>query len=304
MKRAVRVAFATVLFAVALGAPLKAHAQTRPVGWTTTANLSGVMTGGNTEALSLGLKARTERNWLRTQFFLEGGGIRQDAVDRTFYAVGTPDSFAVTEISTRNKKAENYFAETGFERRVTERFFWDLGGGFKRDLFSGVEQLFSGRAGVGYYWSDRVAQELKLGVDATYNHQKEMVPNPDAKDDWAGGRFTADYAVKFGTNKQSAFTSKLALDQNLQVGKDLRALWDNALTVSMTRRLALQLGGKADFRNMPALQEIALFAVPPVAGASSNAKVTTPYKKTDVQVTVSFVLNWGPQGPAGAKPTP
>jgi len=192
MKRAVRVAFATVLFAVTLGAPLKAHAQTRPVGWTTTANLSGVMTGGNTEALSLGLKARTERNWLRTQFFLEGGGIRQDAVDRTFYAVGTPDSFAVTEISTRNKKAENYFAETGFERRVTERFFWDLGGGFKRDLFSGVEQLFSGRAGVGYYWSDRVAQELKLGVDATYNHQKEMVPNPDAKDNWAGGRFTAD----------------------------------------------------------------------------------------------------------------
>jgi hypothetical protein len=304
MRRALRVELAVVLFALALGAPPSARAQVKPVGWTTTANLSGVMTGGNTETLSLGLKGHTEYNWLRTQFFLEGGGIRQDAVDKAFYAVGTPGSFTVTDTSTRNRKAENYFAETGFVRRVTERFFWDLGGGFKRDLFSGVEQLFSGRAGVGYYWSDRSAQELKLGLDATYNHQKEKVPNPEAKDNWAGGRFTADYAVKFGTSKQSAFTSKLALDQNLQVGKDVRGLWDNALTVSMTRRLALQLGGKVDFRNMPALQEIALFATPPVPGASSNAKVTTPFKKTDVWLTVSFVLNWGPQGPSGARPTP
>src|SRR5512140_2733367 len=304
MNRAVRVLLPFALSAFVFGAPAPLLAQAKPVGWTTTANLSGVFTGGNTQALSLGLKARTERNWLRTLFFAEGGAIRQDAEDKNVFAVGTLSSYTVTDESVRNKKAENYFAETGFERRVTERFFWTLNGGYKRDLFSGVEQLYSGRGGIGYFWSDRSAQELKLGLDATYNHQKERVPNPEAKENWAGGRLSADYAVKFGTSKQSAFTSKLALDQNLQVSKDFRALWDNALTVSVNRRLALQLGGKADFRNMPALQEVRLFATPPAPGASSNAKVTTPYKKTDVWVTVSFVLNWGPQGPAGARPTP
>jgi hypothetical protein len=304
MKRAGRILRTVAPFALVLGLPAAVLAQTKPVGWTTTANLSGVLTGGNTDAFSFGLKARTERNWLRTQYYLEGGGIRQDAVDKTLYAVGTPASFAITETSVRSTKAENYYVETGFERRVTERFFWSAGGGFKRDLFNGVEQLFSGRAGVGYWWTDRTAQELKLALDATYNHQKEKVPDPTTKDNFAGARLSADYAVKFGTNKQSAYTSKLALDQNLQVGKDLRAQWDNALTVSISRRLALQLGGKADFRNLPALQEVQLFAAPPVAGASSSDKVTTPYKKTDVTLTVSFVLNWGPQGPAGARPTP
>ncbi len=304
MKIFVRVAFPVVSVALLLGAPEAVLAQPMPVGWTTTANLSGVLTGGNTETTTFGVKAHTEYNWLRTQFFLEGSGIRQDAVDKTFYAVGTPASFAITETSIRNTKAENYTAETGFMRRVTERFFWTAGGGFKRDLFSGVEQLFSGRAGVGYYWSDRSAQELKLGLDATYNHQKEKVPNPDTKDNWAGARLSGDYSIKFGTNKQSTFGSKLALDQNLQVGKDIRALWDNALTVAMTRRLALQLGGKLDFRNLPALQQVDLFAAPPTAGASSSDKVTTPYKKVDATVTVSLVINWGPQGPSGSRPTP
>lgn len=129
MKSFVRVAFPVVSIALLLSAPQAVLAQPKPVGWTTTANLSGVLTGGNTETTSFGAKAHTEYNWLRTQFFLEGSGIRQDAVDKTLFAVGTPASFSITETSIRNKKAENYSAETGFERRVTERFFWSLGEG-------------------------------------------------------------------------------------------------------------------------------------------------------------------------------
>ncbi len=304
MARAVRVLRSVAPFLLLLGVPAAGLAQPKPVGWTTTANLSGVLTGGNAEAFSFGLKARTERNWLRTQFYLEGGGIQQEAVDSTLYAVGTPANYTVTDLSVWNKKAENYFAETGFQRRVTERFFWTVDGGFKRDLFSGVEEMYSARAGVGYFWTDRSAQDLKLGLEATYNHQKETVPNPDTPDSYPGGRLSVDYAVKFGTNKQSAFTSKLALDQNFQVSKDFRTLWDNALTVALNRRLALQLGGKLAFRNLPALQEIALFPVAPGPGASSSVQVTAPLKKTDTQLTVSFVLNWGPQGPSGDRPTP
>ena len=290
--------------AALLCAPSPVRAQAKPVGWTTTANLSGVFTDGNSAGSSFGFKARTERNWLRTQYFLEGGGIRQSATDITRYAVGTPGSFTVTDTETTSTKAENYFAETGFMRRVTESFFWELGGGFKRDLFSGVEELWSGRAGVGYFWTDRSAQDLKLGVAATYNHQKEKVDDPATKDQFAGARFTADYSAKFGTSKQSQFQSKLALDENLQVTDDFRSSWDNTLTVSMTRKLALQLGGKWNYRNLPALQEIPLYLVAPTPGASTNLKAYAPYKKSDVWFTVSLVLSWGPAGPSGAKPTP
>jgi hypothetical protein len=299
-----RVALPFLVAALVAAGAGTAAAQPRPVGWTTTANLSGVFTGGNSQASSFGFKARTERNWLRSQFFLDGGGIRQAAVDEVFYAVGTPSDFTVTDLSTTSTKAENYYAATGFERRVTERFFWNLGGNFKRDLFSGVEELWSGSAGVGYIWTDRTSQDLKLGLAATYNSQKETVPDPATKESFAGARFTADYGVKFGTEKQSSFTSKLAFDENLEVTEDFRSVWDNALTVAVNRRLALQLGAKWAYRNLPALREVDLFAIQPGAGAGAIGKVFVPYQKSDVWLTVSLVLTWGPAGPSGAKPTP
>ena len=299
-----RVALPFLVVALVTAGAGTAAAQPRPVGWTTTANLSGVFTGGNSQASSFGFKARTERNWLRTQFFLDGGGIRQAAVDEVFYAVGTPTDFTVTNLSTTSTKAENYYAATGFERRVTERFFWNLGGGFKRDLFSGVEELWSGSAGVGYFWTNRTSQDLKLGLAATYNSQKETVPDPATKDNFAGARFTADYGVKFGAEKLSSFTSKLAFDENLEVTEDFRSVWDNALTVAVNRRLALQLGAKWAYRNLPALREVDLFAIQPGAGVGAIGKVLVPYQKSDVWLTVSLVLTWGPTGPSGAKPTP
>ena len=304
MKMSLQAGAVAVAVGLFLGAAPEAGAQATPVGWTTTANVSGVFAGGNSAGTSFGFKARSERNWLRTQYFLEGGGLRQDATDISRYAVGAPGAFTVTEIETKSTKAENYFAETGFVRRMTERLYWEVGGGFKRDLFSGVEELWSGRAGVGYFWTNRSNQELKVGVGATYNHQKEQVNDPATKDNFAGGRFTVDYIAKFGTAKQSQFASKLAIDENLEVSEDLRSTWDNALTVSVNRRLALQLGGKWAYRNLPALQEIPLFAAAPAPGASSNLKALAPYRKSDFWLTVSLVVNWGPSGPSGAKPTP
>jgi len=314
MNHAGRAAFPGVLCAaLLLTAPASLLAQAKPVGWTTTANLSTVATAGNTESFSLGGKLRFERNWLRTMFFVDGSAIRQDATDHSFFAVGPPvpndtlctSPCTVTDNSTRNTKAENYNVESGVERRWTERFFYTVNGGYKRDLFSGIETLASGRAGLGYYWSDRSAQELKLAVDVTYTHQKEKVVDPAKKENFVGGRFEGDYSVKFGDTKNSSFTTKLALDENFQVTSDWRLLSDNALTVAMTRRLALQLGGKIDFRNLPALQEVQLFLAPPVAGGQGSiGQVTTPFKKTDATITVSLVVNWGPQGPAGARPTP
>ncbi len=307
MDKVGRVGLSVVVCAAAFVAtPVPVLAQAKPVGWTTTANLSTVATAGNTEAFSLGGKLRTERNWLRTMFFIDASAVRQDASDRTVYAVGSsPSSFTVVDTSTRHKKAENYSVESGVERRVTERFFYTVNGGYKRDLFSGIKTLASGRAGVGYFWSDRVAQELKLSVDATINHQEEQVKDPAKKDNFVGGRFEGDYSVKFGDSKQSVFTTKNSVDEDFQVTADWRLTSDNALTVSMSRRFALQLGGKIDYRNMPALQQIPLYLGTPVpGGAGPIAQVTTPFKKTDATVTVSLVVNWGPQGPSGARPTP
>ena len=101
-----RAVFPAALCAAALlTAPASLFAQAKPVGWTTTANLSTVATAGNTESFSLGAKFRTERNWLRTMFFVDASAIRTDSSTHTIYAVGTPNSFTVTDTTTRSTTA-------------------------------------------------------------------------------------------------------------------------------------------------------------------------------------------------------
>jgi hypothetical protein len=290
------------LLAVGLRFPDPAEAQAKPLGWSASVNLSGVLTTGNAEASSFGLQASVNRNWLRTFFTISGGGIRQDSVEVTTFAVGNnPATAVVREESQRVAQAENYFAELGFERRVTERFFFHLGGGYERNLFSGVERKVSGRGGVGYVYSNPDKGEFKIAALATYTNQKEQVPDPTTKESFAGARLAVDYAQRFGNTKQNAWTTKLAVDENLEVTKDLRATWDNALTLAVTTRLAFQVSWRFAYRNLPALQEIDVFRP---TGGPAYAKKAVPYEKIDNTYQVSLVINWGGQAPPASRPGP
>jgi hypothetical protein len=308
-----------VAVGLALGAAASAMAQAKPQGWGATANLSGVLTSGNADTTSGAVKAHLEYNWLRTYFNLDGGALwaaskqaQQNGLP-DFYAVGpkVPDltscqgSCAITDNREMKSTAQNYFGEIGLERRITERFYFTVGGGYLRDLFSGVERKVDGRAGVGYIFMQPNSWEFKTAILATYTDQQEKVPDPTTKEQYAGLRGLLDFGAKFGERKQNAFTSKLAVDENLQVTQDLRTTWDNALTVSMTDRLALQLGAKLAYRNLPALREVPLYAPGSVGAPNSQpiGKVTTPYEKLDSQFTVALVVNWKPRPPSQARPT-
>jgi len=316
--RAAAVAALAVTFGIL---PASTRAETKPVGWSANVNLGAVLTQGNTETVSATVKARVERNWLRTLFYFDGSGMRQDVTDNTSYAVGDasfiqPTAGAPGKVCTgtcvvfpnsvRSTKAEKYSFDTGFERRITERVFWGAEGAYDRDLFSGVQRKVAGRLGVGYLWSSRDNGDFKLGVQATYTDQKETNPNPDTKDHYVGGRVTAEYDVKFGMTKQNTFNSKLAADEDLQVTNDFRTTWDNTLTVNMTQKLSLQVGDKLAFRNLPALNTIPLFAsqaLAQAAGAGSGGQTLTPFKKVDNTVQVTLVISWTPHAPTASRPT-
>src|SRR5262249_8960107 len=88
MKHPFRAA-AVAALAVAFGVPpASSRAETKPVGWSANVNLGAVLTEGNTETVSATLKARVERNWLRTLFYFDGSGMRQDATDDTSFGIG------------------------------------------------------------------------------------------------------------------------------------------------------------------------------------------------------------------------
>ena len=278
-----------------------------PTGWTAKAGLSYVQTGGNSETSTLGLKFNTTYNWTRTYFTLVGGGVRSDSTLVDTFAVGSPSAFELVENKITQKTAENYFLDASVDHNITSRFYWGGGAGWLRNTFSGIDNRFAGRAGVGYIWSDPKSKgaQFKTGLYLTLTHQDLVIEDPTASNTFVGLRFLADLTVPIG--KSSTFVSRLGLDENLQTTDDLRLTWWNSLGVNLTDRFALQVSLLSYYDNLPALREIPVYASlasgTPVGG--SIGTVLTPYGKWDNEFSVSLVINIAPKkptpAPAGAK---
>jgi len=279
------------------------------LGWTAKAGLSYVGTGGNSEATSLGVKFNASYNWTRTYFTLLGSGVRADSTTIDRFAVGPSASdFTPFETSDKKKTAENYLLDATLDHNLSSRLYWQAGGGFLRNTFAGVESRLAARAGVGYLFTEPGSKgpELKGALLATLTHQSEVVADPSTDDTFVGLRGIVDFVVPFGPGAKSTFTSRLALDENLQSTDDFRGTWWNSLSVSMTDRLALQVSLGVVYDNLPALSQVNLY------GSSSGGlpvgpptgSVLVPLEKWDREFSVSVVLNLAPKKPTPPPPPP
>lgn len=296
LRAARNAAFAAAVLAAAAAAP-----AAEVPGWYSTADLSFVMSEGNTRTNSLGIKGDLRRTWLRTSWRTNASFVRTAVGEPTRRAVGTGAADAALEKGPRVTKAEKLFVDTDFMRRVTERFYWDIGGTLERDRFAGLNSRLLGKAGVGYLWENREDARFSTGVAATYTTQDEVIDDPETENSFAGVQFNADGERRFGDTDQNVYSSQLVVDQNLQDTDDLRANWAHSLAVAMTRRFALQLGVQLTFANQPRLVEFPLFVRTAQGLAESNLKIPGRAEKLDTTATVSLVINLTP-GPSGARP--
>ena len=93
-------------------------------GWSDSAELSYVVTDGNSNTTTLGFKNELRRRWTKALFTFKLEGINAENTNVTREAIG-PDSmnFSVVETEETEKTAEQYFAELRYNRKITERFF-------------------------------------------------------------------------------------------------------------------------------------------------------------------------------------
>jgi hypothetical protein len=289
--------------------PGGAKADDNPLGWTAKAALSYVGTGGNSEATSLGFKFNAQYNWTRTYFTLLGGGVRADSTTVDRFAFGpSANEFTTVEIEDSQTTAENYALDAIVDHTVTKRLYWQAGTGWMRNTFAGVDSRIAARAGVGYFITDPGSKgaQMKGALLATLTHQKEVVPDPSTDDTFVGLRALLDFVAPFGPGSKSTFTSRLALDENLQTTDDFRGTWWNSLSVSMTDRFAMQVSLGVVYDNQPALTLVPLYGsaagevpVGPVTGS-----IFVPLKKWDREFSVSLVLNLVPKKPTPPPPPP
>jgi putative salt-induced outer membrane protein YdiY len=287
-------------------------------GWYSSTDLSAIVATGNSDTLNVGATVNLRRQGLRSSWNTTASFTRNDVRDPQRLAIISGGN-AVIEKGELSAKSEKLFANSAYEYRITERFFWNLGASGERDKFAGLNSRLTGFLGLGYLWQNTDGSSLvRLGGAGTYTAQDEVIDDPDTENQFAGVRGTLDVERRFGDRKQHAFTSNLIVDENLQDTDDLRANWQLGLAAGFTDRLALKVGAQLAFDNDPQLIDLpAVVALgggvfrdataADIAGVRNliplEGKIVTPARKTDATFTVSLVINFGPGGGA-SRPTP
>ncbi len=274
----------------ALAAAPVLAAEPPKLGWADTAELSYVQTAGNSETSTFGFRDTLHYTWEKALFTFKVGGIRSESTTLDRKAYGTPDSFYVNDNRTSAVTAESYFANAQYDRKISEHFIWNVGGGWDRNTFAGIQNRYIVFAGVGNVWVDKDTIKFKTDYSATYTKREDVIVDPldtTRKDKFAGFRFAWDYLQKLGA--ATTFTNTLALDDNLEETSDWRGDTTFALGVAMSKSLALKVSLRFLYANQPAKEKVNLY---PVGGDTPYDTVFVDLEKLDTVFTTSLVVNW------------
>ncbi len=255
-------------------------------GWSDSAELSYVVTAGNSETSTFAFKNTLAREWEKSGLTVRLGALRAESKTTSRTAVGTPAAFGVVERSTTDVTAENYFLNGRYDREITDRLVWYVGAGWDRNRPSGIQNRTIGEAGVGHTWYDTDELKFETLYAATYTRQDDVVAQPGREDSFAGVRFSWDYQNRFGAN--ATYANVLVLDDNLDDTSRWRGDMTNSLAVNLSSRLALKAGLQWRYENEPAFRVVALENP---LGTPTGLTVPVELDNLDSVFTVSLVFN-------------
>ena len=287
VSRLLALAAMTILGVTSLGTAW-AQDEEEELGWSETAELTVVFTGGNAEASTLGLRNELTRKWEGSTLLATAGALRAESSTFTRTAVGTsPTSFEVTKDSVTALTAESYYARGQYDRALSARTFWYAGTGWERNTFAGIDNRYSWGGGVGNTWVDSDRSTFRTSYGLSYTLQDDVTEVPGTDDTFAGLRLSYDYRQQLTPNTE--FTSVLAADDNLEETADFRTDLINAVAVSMSGRLALKVSWQMLYDHQPSLVSLPL--VQPT-GMPTFGTVLVGLDKMDNFVTFALVATF------------
>lgn len=290
MRKSLEISVAALLAVVGmLPVPAEEKKEERVLGWASTAEIAYVLTTGNSETATLGLKDKSVRTWERSSLQIDAEVVRAESTFTDPVALDIDGDGVVDGVDRQEESqttAERYLLQGRYDRKITDRFFWLAGAGWDRNQPAGIDNRYAAFGGVGNIWRDDALVKFRTDYAVTYTHQEDVVQNPALSDSFAGLRFSWAYLHAFGEN--TTFEDTLVVDENLDETSDFRVDFYNAVAVAMTDKLALKVGYRMLYDNEPSIGAI------PVVSANPAAPSTYPLEKDDLDTifTTSLVLKF------------
>jgi len=238
------------------------------VGWLNTTDLSFVVTEGNSNTQTFGLKNVLTRAWERSKFVLRLDGTRSNTADEryllvepgiTFLPGETLDDPNTVVVDPPTKPdVENFFAEGRYTRTLGGNRTWDAGASWDRNKDAGILARYIAFGGVGNVWRDGEKLHLETGYGISYTDREEETPDPEKEAQFVGGRLTFDagYRITTSTKLQYDLTGNLNLEDRSDYSLNSRG----SVSVSMSQRLSLSVSLQFLFNSEPSLEDVDVVA--------------------------------------------
>jgi hypothetical protein len=236
--------------------------------WTNSTDLSMVVTDGNTEAETWGFKNTLRRNWKRARFQLKLDSVKSGTADDRFVVIepglewfpGEEIPAGATSVVTPglDPDVERYFAEGRYDRDITKRLLWHLGGSWDRNEDAGILNRYIGFGGLGHVWRKDEDFRFATSYGVSYTDREEDEPDPEKDDQFFGLRLSWDYMNKFG--KVAVYENDFTANMSQKDTSDYSLNMVNALSVNVSDHLAMKVSLQWQYENEPALEDVDVVA--------------------------------------------
>ena len=232
------------------------------LGWSNDADLSLVLTSGNSAAETWAVSDVLRHRWKNARFEFEANFIRSYTSDDRFLMVEPGLEFPVggapKNPSTSLVKPEptvdvaKSLVRGAYERDITPRFFWNAGGSWDRNDDAGILNRYITHAGLGRRWADSERRRFSTSYGFSFTDREEEKPDPEKDRRFAGARVGWDYKEAF--NAVTTLDHRFETNMNLSDARDYSLNTTSALTVAMASHLSLKVSIQWLFENEPALE--------------------------------------------------
>jgi putative salt-induced outer membrane protein YdiY len=263
------------------------------LGMSNSTELSFVLTEGNSNTDALGFKNRYRYIWPSSRYTFRVEATRTNTADDRIavVALDLDSGYRIVEFS-KSPDVEKYLVENRYDRAITERFFWNVGLTWDRNLDAGIASRWIGFAGVGNVWWDREDLMFNTSYGLSYTDREEVDADPTKEDTFFGYRFNWEYLNLWGKN--TTFENRWTFNGSFAESSDWNSDMTTAVSVGINSRLALRVSLQWLYNNVPALQDLDLFVLTPEGDLIQvpDRVIQEPKEKLDTIFNTSLVVNF------------